>query len=249
MSTKHSRNRHGRAQAVAPVSLPVVTPGCRAAFLAFTQRPRVVEAPAEAVSIAIDCTETAGGKACTKCGVVKPLTEFYLAAGRSTYREACCKACKVEAWAATAGTRRRTITGKACKTCGVVKPVSAFNPSARTEDRLTVKCIACINSERARRAELERATATESLGALDVSTVAVTVTASAQLINAARLGYEARQAKTGRVVYEHGRVKIEARHDRKSGATEFFVGGWPCPVDYLTNVFDEIHSGRPVSWL
>lgn len=96
MSTKRSRNRHGRAQAVAPVCLPVVKPLCIGAFLAFAQRPRVVADPPG--SIAIDCTETAAeAKACTQCGVVKPLTEFYLATGRSTRREACCKACTAEA--------------------------------------------------------------------------------------------------------------------------------------------------------
>jgi hypothetical protein len=108
---KHSRNRE-RAQAVAPVCLPVVKPGCHAAFLAFAygaQRPRVVAAaPATpvvedvAVTIAIDCTETAGGKACTQCKTVKPLTEFYLEAGRSTRREAHCKACNADAGTATA---------------------------------------------------------------------------------------------------------------------------------------------------
>jgi hypothetical protein len=276
VSTKRSRNRdrHGRAQAVAPVCLPVVTPLCIGAFLAFTQRPRVVVAPAPAppvvadapVSIAIDCNAPAGGKACKTCGVVKSLTEFFKSGNRNTRREACCKACKADAATAGADTPRRastiaiaikgtaaatvavaaTAAGKRCKACGGVKPLALFNTSPLSRDKLTTRCAPCLDAADAERAERLPA---ESLGALDTPYLAVKVTASAQLINVARLAYEARQVKTGRVYYEHGRVKIEARHDRKSGATEFFVGGWPCAPDDLALVFNEMHSGRPVAWL
>lgn len=277
MSTKRSRNRdrHGRAQALAPAVLPVVTPLCIGAFLAFTQRPRVVVAPpppveADSVSAsaspgvvkdsAIDCNPDAGAKACKTCGVVKPLTEFFKSGTRNTRREACCKACSTEAVTATPDAPRRastvtatstaTVTGKTCKTCGVVKPLALFNRSGRTDDRLTVNCTACIEAVR-RRAELasKAVESSRASAGLDARTRAVKVTASPQLINVARLGYEARQAKTGRAYYEHGRVKIEALYDKRAGTTEYRVGGWPCPVDYLTNVFDEIHSGRPLGWL
>jgi hypothetical protein len=277
VSTKRSRNRdgHGRAQAVAPAVLPVVTPLCIGAFLAFTQRPRVVAPvapppPVEADSAsaspgvvkgsAIDCNPDAGAdasaKACKTCGVVKPLTEFFKSGTRNTRREACCKACSTEALTATPDAPRRastitatstaTVTGKACKACGVVKPLALFDASRVTRDKLTTKCASCLDAAEAERAERLPA---ESLGALDAPCLAVKVTASPQLINVARLGYEARQAKTGRVYYEHGRVKIEAVYDRKADEIEYRVGGWPCPVDYLTNVFDEIHSGRPLGWL
>jgi hypothetical protein len=269
VSTKRIRNRH--RQSVTLAALPVVKPGCHAAFLAFAygaQRPRVVVAPAPAppvvadapVSIAIDCNAPAGGKACKTCGVVKSLTEFFKSGTRNTRREACCKACKADA--ATADTPRRaststiaikgtaavavTAAGKRCKACGGVKPLALFNTSPLSRDKLTTRCAPCLDAADAERAERLPA---ESLGALDTPYLAVKVTASAQLINVARLAYEARQVKTGRVYYEHGRVKIEARHDRKSGAIEFFVGGWPCAPDDLALVFNEMHSGRPVAWL
>jgi hypothetical protein len=188
-SRNRERDRHGRAQAVAPVCLPVVTPLCIGAFLAFTQRPRVVADPP--VSTAIDCTETAAeakAKACTRCGVVKPLTDFHRSKQYSGGYNTACKAC-IKA-------RDEYVTG----------------------------------------AGLSARTVAES-------------TASAGLVTVESLTADARRLKGRPAVYQRGRIRIEARYDRRADTTEFSVGGWPCPVDHLANVFDEIHSGRPTGWL
>lgn len=203
MSTKRSRNRDRHGQAVAPVCLPVVTPLCVGAFLAFAQRPRVV-APAPAPppvladsasasqgvvkDSAIDCNRAADTRTCVTCKTAKPLTEFHRAkANASGYRTAC-KAC-VKA-------RDERVTG----------PGLAANAVAES-------------------------------------------TACAGLVTLESLTADARRLKGRAAVYQRGRVRIEARYDKRADTTTYRVGGWPCAVEDLSHVFARIHSGQPLTGL
>jgi hypothetical protein len=61
-------------------------------------------------------------KKCTKCGIVKPLSEFYPNIfNKKDGRRYRCKQCEL-----TPPTSYKVITERLCKKCGKVKPISEF---------------------------------------------------------------------------------------------------------------------------
>lgn len=86
-------------------------------------------------------------KACKKCGVEKPLTEFKTVTNRSgkRYYLGACNDCDIERHRER---RRRmsvapTVTEKQCSDCGEMKPASSFHRVAANTDGLRGRCRDC----------------------------------------------------------------------------------------------------------
>jgi 5-methylcytosine-specific restriction endonuclease McrA len=106
--------------------------------------------------------EPEGFKACTGCGITKPLDDFYRSKSGRRGVQALCRECRLSREAA----RRRNVgmpeliryvdpAGmKTCRRCKVQLPLDAFRPFPRNRDGLSSWCRACGN---ARQAEQRRA--------------------------------------------------------------------------------------------
>jgi hypothetical protein len=85
-------------------------------------------------------------RACTICGIVRPMTEFSKGNARGGYKSYC-KVCQREAhkdYATRNKTRERTVpTEKCCPTCKRTLPGSAFYVNKRTKDGLQAYCKEC----------------------------------------------------------------------------------------------------------
>lgn len=82
-------------------------------------------------------------KRCTKCGEVKPLSEFNRDGAHSDGRRSCCKACDSLRKRSKCNTVPADITEKCCSRCGEVKPISEFYRDKRADDGLFSHCKAC----------------------------------------------------------------------------------------------------------
>lgn len=88
-------------------------------------------------------------RACSKCGIEKPLSEFAKASWCRDGRRGVCKACRL-----TGG--HAPVAEKACTGCGITKPVSAFQRRAATPDGYHQRCRECRSAYRRERYPDER---------------------------------------------------------------------------------------------
>ena len=90
-------------------------------------------------------------KRCTRCGEIKPVSEFYAhPTGRDGLNSRCIPCCKDAARTSRLARRppRRpyTVQSKRCTLCGEIKPVSEFSRDKRHRNGLTSWCRVCINA-------------------------------------------------------------------------------------------------------
>ena len=89
------------------------------------------------------------GKVCTKCGVWKPLEEYYKKKTSKDGRESRCKGCRNEDWKQRWSKKhpkkiKEVREGmKKCTQCGVWKPLEEFNKNKNYKDGRQYKCREC----------------------------------------------------------------------------------------------------------
>lgn len=88
----------------------------------------------------------ADSKACTKCGCVKPFSEFHVANGKPFGRVSRCKACCTKyqkSYNSAQSLVREAPIEKICPRCNTLKPAGGFFPNASRKDQLSVYCQVC----------------------------------------------------------------------------------------------------------